>query len=173
MDSIPSLASLRYYGGFFFFVLISLACCVAVGGGFSTARAAEQITFSWNPNPQSDNVLGYRLYVGQSSRFDDDGLVKPAPSYQYYIDFSSSQRCLSTDSGPVCETYTDDEVTCEGIYGEEPRCTLYKLRGRNYVAMTAYNAQQESDFTDELNVESVVSPQDLVLLQVIYSLLLK
>ena len=179
MDSIPSSTGPRVFEGVFRSCRICLLCCFLVVGGFSSALAADQVSFSWRANPQADNVVGYRLYYGAGSRFDTGGLVKSGFTYDYYLDFSDSQRCQLTDSGPVCETYSDNEVYCEGLYGETPKCTLYNLEGTYYFTMTAYNAQAESDYTGELRgyfskISSKLppSPQTLGVLQQVYTLLL-
>jgi len=151
MDSIPSFLRPQFSGGIIFFLFVSLLCCLGIDGDCSSAYAADQVTFSWRANPQSDDVVGYRLYLGSASRFDGSGFVKQDFSYASYLDFTDSQRCVLTDSDPVCETYSVAEVDCEGIYGETPSCTLYNLEGQYYFAMTAYNAQAESDYTAELS----------------------
>lgn len=181
MDSLPSSTAPRLFEGVSIFCRICLLCCICILGGFTPARAADQVSFSWRANPLEDNVLGYRLYYGSSSRFDTGGIVKSGFSYASYLDFTDSQRCQLTESGPVCETYTADEVQCEGLYGETPKCTLYNLQGTYYFTMTAYNAQAESDYTGELSgyfsktstlSTPTPSPQVLGMLQQVYSLLL-
>ena len=181
MDSISSLVRPRFFGGMTFNLFVSLFCCLGIGSNCSFVFAADQVTFSWRANPQSDDVVGYRLYLGSSSRFDGAGLVKQDFSYAYYLDFIDSQRCMLTASGPVCETYTEAEVDCEGIYGETPSCTVHNLEGQYYFAMTAYNAQAESDYTVELRGYfysldggvSLLSPEVMASLQQVYMLLRK
>jgi len=150
MDTLPSLSGPRMFGGVVFFVF----CFFVLGGtgsGVSAAQASEQVTFSWRANPQDDNVVGYRLYYGSGSRYDGGGHLKSGFSYDYYLDFATSQRCRTTKSGPVCEQYRDNEVRCEGLNTETPTCTLYGLvGGYKYFTMTAYNAQAESAYTKEL-----------------------
>ncbi len=179
MDSIPSSTGPRVFEGVFRSCRICLLCCFLVVGGFSSALAADQVSFSWRANPQTDNVVGYRLYYGADSRFAAAGVLKSGFSYTYYLDFTDSQRCRLTDSGPVCETYTDSDVYCEGLYGETPKCTLYDLDGQYYFTMTAYNAQAESDYTGELSgyfskisSKPPPAPQTLGMLQQVYTLLL-
>ena len=167
----------RLWRGVIFYVFICLLGCILTGGGFSIAQAASQVTLSWRANPQSDNVLGYRLYFGATSRLDSSGFQKSGFLYTYYLDFTDSQRCVVAGAEPVCETYTDD-VSCEGLYGETPRCTLYNIQGWTYFAMTAYNAQAESSYTDELSGYYRSSADPLTLsevasvLQPVHSLLL-
>ena len=178
MDSIPSISGLRSVGGVFFFLFISLFGWLPFEGAFSRAAAADKVTFSWRANPLEDNVIGYRLYAGPSSRFVSAGVTKSNFSYGFYIDFADSQRCQLTASGPVCETYTSDEVSCVGLYGETPKCTLNNLEGRYYFAMTAYNAQAESDYTGELSGyftksgQASASPQVIGAMKQAYLLLL-
>jgi len=182
MDSIPSSTGPRVFEGVFLSGRICLFCCLLVIAGFSSALAADQVSFSWRANPQGDNVLGYRLYYGPSSRFAAGGMAKSGFTYAYYLDFTDSQLCRLTDSGPVCETYSDNEVYCEGLYGETPKCTLYNLEGQYYFTMTAYNTLAESDYTGELSgyfgkfkalSSSPPTPGVLATLQQIYVLLLK
>ncbi len=172
MDSVKTLFGRRCFGGVFFFFFVSLAGWLPLEGAFSSAAAADKVTFSWRANPLRDNVIGYRLYAGPSSRFVSSGVTKADFNYGYYIDFTESQRCQLTASGPVCETFTSDEVACVGLYGETPKCTLNNLEGRYYFAMTAYNAQAESDYTGELSgyfkkagTSSAMSPVYLLLLK--------
>ena len=61
-------------------------------------------------------------------------------------------------------------VFCEDSFRETLKCTINDLPGGLYFAMTAYNAQAESDYTNELHTS--VSPQKLAVLQQVYSLLL-
>jgi hypothetical protein len=151
MKSIPSLVRPQFSGGIALSLFVSLCCWSGIYGTCSFASATDQATFSWRANPQSDDVVGYRLYLGSQSRFDEHGLVKQNFSYASYLDFTGSKRCALTDSGPVCETYTEAEVDCEGMNGATPSCTLHNLAGKYYFAMTAYNAQAESDYTAELS----------------------
>jgi len=147
LDSNTSLVRPQFSRGFAFLLL----CFLGIHGNCSSAFAADQVTFSWRANPQSDSVMGYRLYFGSTSRFEKRGLVKQDFPYTFYLDFTSSRRCQLTDSVPACETYTNAEVDCEGIYSETPSCTLHYLKGQYYFAMTAYNAQAESDYSRELS----------------------
>ncbi len=174
MSSLPPSAGPRFHGGVVFFFLFCLLCWGGISVGVSTVQAEDQATFSWRANPQGDNVLGYRLYYGPSSRLDSDGHAKSGFSYAQYLDFARSERCRLTDSGPVCETYSESEVTCEGLYGATPKCTLHGLGGWKYFAMTAYNAQAESSYTAELkSFFGAASPEIVANLHAIYSILLK
>lgn len=140
-------------------MFIMLVCCI--GGSFSNAAAATEVSFSWRANPAEDNVVGYRLYYGHGSRFTTSGTPKPDFSYSSYLDFTESERCELTDSGPVCEPYSKEEVKCVGLNGAAPKCTMYNLKGTYYFAMTAYNTTAESDYTPELKgyFSNTVSPQ--------------
>jgi len=151
MESTPSLVRPQFPEGIALALCVSLCCWLGINATCSFASAADQATFSWRANPQSDDVVGYRLYLGSISRFDERGLVKQNFSYASYLDFTDSRRCTLTDSGPVCEMYTEAEVHCEGMKGTTPSCTLHNLAGQYYFAMTAYNAQAESDYTGELS----------------------
>jgi hypothetical protein len=113
------------------------------------------------------------LYYGSNSRLDSSGHVKSGFSYAQYLDFSSSQRCRLTDSGPVCETYNSSEVNCVGLYGETPKCTIHGLTGWKYFTMTAYNTQAESDYTTELkSFFGAASPEIVGSLHAVYTILL-
>ncbi|HFQ90719.1 MAG TPA: hypothetical protein ENK27_11660 [Desulfobulbus sp.] len=120
-----------------------------VSGSLTGALAAGQVTFSWRANPPEDHVLGYRLYYGTRSRFDSTGHPRPGFHYDSFIDFTESERCDGSDP-QSCEALSAGEVVCENLWGDTPRCTVSGLTGPLYVAMTAYNAQMESDYTHEL-----------------------
>ncbi|GEM_PF-927444 len=159
---------------------------VLLAGGLPSALAAQDVTFSWRANPPQDNVIGYRLYYGPESRFDASGRLKAGFHYQEFIDFTEFERCDGAD--PLsCDALSTAEVQCEGLYGDTPRCTVSGLSGPLYFAMTAYNAQAESSYTRELQLQppiaqaspsipgtgrGTVSPAAVRALQQVYSLLL-
>ncbi len=148
----------------------SVACFLLaaffVSADLSPAQAAEGITFSWRANPVEDEVVGYRLYYGQESRLTGG-------QYERYIDFTSSESCLADTIGYGCEPLAADAVSCEDLFRETPKCTVNGLPGGLYFAMTAYNAQAESDYTHELqSTSNSVSPQKLAVLQQVYKLIL-
>ena len=134
-----------------------------VSANVSPVQAGEGVSFSWHANPIEDEVIGYRLYYGEESRF-------AAGNYDYYIDFTSWQRCPAGRGGLGCEPLPGDTVTCQDLFRETPQCTVHDLQGRLYFAMTAYNTQAESDYTQELKF---ISPDVFVALQAVYSLLLR
>ncbi len=172
MDSPPSSTRLRSQQGVILF-LITFFFAGGAGVGVSSAQDNSQLTFSWRANPKDDNVIGYRLYYGSSSRYADGGKVKSGFSYTYYLDFANSQRCRTTASGPVCEQYRDNEVKCEGLNTESPKCTLYGMDGYKYFTMTAYNSQMESNYTRELkSYFGVASSAFVGALHGIYTILL-
>lgn len=116
-------------------------------------HALEQITFSWQANPPDEQVLGYRLYYGSSSRYARNGLPIPYFSYDYYIDYFNFERCLADGSDTYCEKLDFNDMQCENLLGDTPHCTIYNLPGQKYFfAMTAYNTETESDYTNELRV---------------------
>lgn len=142
----------------------SVVCFLLVAFFVSSAQAA--VTFSWRANPVEDEVVGYRLYYGQESRLTGG-------QYERYIDFTSSESCPADTIGYGCEPLADDAVSCEDLSRETPRCTVNDLPGGLYFAMTAYNAQAESDYTHELqSTSNSVSPQKLAVLQQVYKLIL-
>ena len=151
---------------------------MVLSGSPIALHAGETVSFSWQANPPDDYVIGYRLYYGSTSRFDSNGRPKANFFYDYYIDFSDFERCDPGGTGTVCEMLNLDQVECENLSGDFPRCTLYNLQGLLYFAMTAYNTQEESDYTLELSVfldgeVTPVSPGVQAVLQQIYILLLK
>ncbi len=119
-----------------------VAACIAVFSN-SSAEAEEGFSFSWQPNPVTDEVVEYRLYYGANSRYSAGG-------YSYYIDLTHSQRCPAGGNGYGCEPLPADAISCENLFREDPKCTLYTLRGHVYLAMTACNAWSESNYTHEV-----------------------
>ncbi len=117
---------------------------------FSIANAGMDVTFSWQANPVDDNVIGYRRYYGTKSRFNTNGSLKSNFSYDYFIDFSELERCDAANSDALCETLSSDELQCESLYQSNPKCTVSNLNGYLYFTLVAYNAQDESDYTHEL-----------------------
>ena len=140
-----------------------LVMAFLVCAGVAPVNAGEGVSFSWRANPVEDEIVGYRLYYGNMSRF-------VAGNYDFYIDFTTLQRCPASNNGSECEPLPDDAVTCQDLFRDNPHCTVYDLQGSVYLAMTAYNAQTESDYTQELNY---ISSEVVVGLQAVYGLLLK
>lgn len=132
-------------------LVVSFASPVVAGDGFS---------FSWQPNPATDEVVGYRLYYGSSSRSVTGG-------YDYYIELNSGQRCPAGGNGFGCEPLPAGALSCQNLFRDNPTCTVYNLPGHVYLAMTACNAWSESAYTHEV----AFPPRPLVLSQV-YKLLL-
>ncbi|HEB49312.1 MAG TPA: hypothetical protein ENI89_01770 [Desulfobulbus sp.] len=134
---------------------LSAFCCFLVlallllSGGLADALAAGEVTFSWRANPPEDNVIGYRLYYGTTSRFDSAGRPRPGFHYDRFIDFTEWERCEGGDP-QLCQALAAGEVVCENLWSDTPRCTLSGLTGPLYFAMTAYNAQSESSYTREI-----------------------
>ena len=142
-----------------------------VSAGVSHVQAGEGVSFSWRANPVEDEIVGYRLYYGQESRL-------AASSYEYYIDFTSWERCPAGQDGFGCEPLPADAVTCQDLFLETPTCTVFDLQDRLYFAMTAYNAIAESDYTQEVSVlidknGNQIPVARLAVLQQVYSLLLR
>lgn len=142
----------------FFFFLILLASVSPV-----KANVPGKVTFSWRANPPEDNVIGYRLYYGGYSRFNSNGIPKSNFSYAYYIDFADQMRCDGYGDGLSCRMLRPEELQCENLYGDVPKCTIPNLHGHLYFALTAYNAQSESGFTPELRL--TVNPKGLAAVQ--------
>ncbi len=128
------------------FLVVSL---LLLTGPATSALAAGELAVSWRANPPEDNVLGYRLYYGATSRFDSTGHLKPGFQYDRFIDFTESERCEGSNP-QSCEALTAEDVVCENLWGDTPRCSISGLVGPLYLTMTAYNAQEESAYTREL-----------------------
>jgi len=143
----------------FFFSLLF----VVLNVGSVAAGVPGSMTFSWQANPDNENVIGYRLYYGAYSRFYANGVPKQNFSYDHYIDFTDQLRCNPWDLADSCELLTLEELQCINLYGQVPKCTVSKLHGDLFFALTAYNAQAESDYTPELKVR--VNPAGLAAAQ--------
>ena len=134
--------------------------------GLGTAEAA--VSFLWQANPPEEEVLGYRLYYGTSSRYVVGG-------YAQYIDFGSLQRCPADGHGLGCVPLGTDAVTCENLYRDSPKCTVNDLSGHLFFAMTAYNATSEGEYSAEVEYvpPGTISPKLIMTLHLVYSLLLE
>jgi hypothetical protein len=165
---MPELGPSKIIGGVFLLFTV-LHNIFPVG-----ALALEKITFSWQANPPHEYVLGYRLYYGSSSRFNDNGLPIPNFSYDYYLDFNNFERCVADETGSNCEKLDFNELRCENLLNESPRCTIYNLPARyDFFAMTAYNAETESGYTYELSARELNATANRGVVQMVNLLLLK
>jgi len=153
----------------FLFVVLIFVIFALFGKEPVKAAAADNLTFQWQANPTEENVTGYRLYYGPQSRYDSDGSLRENFSYPQYIDFSEQIRCSGTEYND-CETLDSQDLQCEGLYSETPRCTVYGLRGTLFLTMTAYTNIAESGFTAELESATPIQLQTVV--QIIDMLLL-
>jgi len=169
---------IRYFKGV---CNISAACLLMVAffvfAGVSNVQAEGEISFSWSANPVEDQIIGYRLYLGQESRYDAENQLKMNFSYDYYIDFTSWEYCPADGDGYGCAPLPDGAVSCVDLFQENPKCTIQNSQNWSFFTLTAYNSQEESDYTPELNLQNDVngnslSPGQLATLQVVYSLLL-
>ena len=119
-------------------------------------------------------MIGYRLYYASTSRFNPNRTLKAGFSYEYYIDFGESKRCAVDGTDANCQDLDPDDCQCENLYGDTPLCSVKKLQGVQFFAMTAYNAQAESDFTPELSVRfDATGPRVSAVLSAINTLLLE
>ncbi len=149
-----------------------------ISGSTVGAHTSEGISFSWAPNPDDDYVIGYRLYYSSESRFDSNGKPKTDFSYDYYIDLAESERCVSDGDGTDCEILELADLQCNDLYGDSPNCSINNLQEGLHLAMTAYNAEAESDYTQELyyavtpNPTPNPTPNTLAAVQMIQALLL-
>lgn len=147
--TVISLKSARAFARSIFILFLLL---LTSGSGAAEASVGGSVSFKWRANPPEDYVIGYRLYYGESSRFNSNGASKANFSYDYYIDFAEQERCEGGSNGTECMALNSTELDCRNLYGDVPQCTVSKLHGLLYFALTAYNAQTESNFTKELYV---------------------
>ncbi len=145
------------------FSILIITLIVISRGGAAVAGVGSQVSFSWQANPLDDYIVGYRLYYGGSSRYNAKGKLKTDFAYDYYIDFAKGKRCVPGSSGRDCEFLGSQELQCTNLSGQYPSCTIYKLHGHLYFALTAYNTQAESGFTPEL--KATVNPLGLAAVQ--------
>lgn len=148
-------------------ILTFLFILVVLNAGLAEAKLLKDVAFKWRANPPGDHVIGYRLYYGGTSRFKSNG------KYDYYIDFATQKRCVVTNTGTTsCKFLSSNELKCNNLYGNNPKCTVSNLHGHLYFALTAYNAQVESGYTRELKL--TVNPKNLAAVQnAITTILLK
>lgn len=151
-------------------VLIFTVLFLLISSGSALAYTPQGVSFSWKANPAEDYVVGYRLYYSSESRFDYNGNLKTNFSYDYYIDFSESERCVPGTDGTDCKILELTDLQCGDLYGDSPECTIHNLQGVKYLAMTAYNAQAESDYTYELKYIDIANK--LAAVQMIQSILI-
>ena len=130
-----------------FILFLFLFTC---GSEAAEASVGGNVSFKWKANPPEDYIIGYRLYYGGNSRFNSNGVPKANFSYDYYIDFAEQKLCLAGSDKTNCKMLSADDLQCKNLYGDGPQCTVSKLHGLLYFALTAYNAQSESAFTEEL-----------------------
>lgn len=128
----------------------SLFLFMVFWGAFSVhqAEASQGVTFQWKRGAEPD-ILGYRLYYGDHSRFSASAAGE---GYNSYLDLISWERCSTDSNRPACETLGVDEITCTNLEGSRPQCTVKGLSGGlKYFAVTSYNPRIESDFSRELH----------------------
>ncbi|MBM9606093.1 hypothetical protein [Desulfopila inferna] len=130
-----------FISGLFIFVLYA---------GYANAYDNGTVELTWQENPPEEYVVGYRLYYGSDSRFDDNGNLKSNFAYNYFIDVFESVRCSNYDN--TCEYLAPDELTCITDNVNDPLCTVGNFEGTAYLAMTAYDDNEESDYTHELTI---------------------
>lgn len=131
------------------FVSAILVFLIIFGGQFAHAGVSKDIKVQWKANPSHENIIGYKLYYGNKSRYDSKGRLKKGFKYDYCVDFTELMRCSGSNYSK-CVDLGSAQVNCSNLYGDNPKCILKKLSGNNYFALTAYNAQEESSFTYEL-----------------------
>jgi len=151
-------------------ILMLLCIAVSVVMYCETAFAGKSdnnISFKWKANPSSENIVGYKLYYGKKSRFDANGSLKSNFKYDYCVDFTELIRCSGSNYSN-CVDLGSAQLECQNLYTATPQCTLKNLKGKKYFSLTAYNYQNESSFTKELN-----NFQNRMVLSSVYDILLK
>ena len=138
----------------FLFLLLFLL----FGVQYLHASTDNSVSFSWLANSADEDVVGYRLYYGDYSRFNTDGSLKLDFSYRYVIDLNHAEKCDLVYEN--CTTLKEEELDCSNLYGDKPSCTLKQLSGRKYFSLTAYNYYGESQYTKELYQSFItITPQ--------------
>jgi len=151
------------------FILLYIAFSFVLHCGSAYAENSDNITFNWKANPSSENIVGYRLYYGMKSRFNENGSTKFNFQYDYCVDFTELLRCSGSnyydcvDLGPA-------QLECQNISSANPKCTLKNMKGQKFFALTAYNYQSESSFTHELKLINTSSHSSTLIS--VYELLL-
>lgn len=135
-------------GPLFMLVVFVLLLLSGSADAYTNGRA----TFQWKANSPQENVAGYRLYYGTKSRLDANGKPKSNFSYDYYIDLAESVRCNNLSYSNDCEYLAPNELSCKGLDAGSPSCLLSNLKGTLHLAMTAFNASQESGYTKEIKI---------------------
>ncbi len=146
-------------------LLLALFFAASTGPSPVIAATGKNVSFQWQSNPTSENVVGYKLYYGKNSRFYVSGNQKPSFKYEYCVDFTERTRCSGANYSN-CEDLGPAKLYCENLYTQTPKCTLKNIYGNNYFALTAYNNNMESGFTHELKMINAVS------LSAVYEILL-
>lgn len=138
-------------------LFITTIIAVITFNGYSNRAFAADVSFCWHPNSVYENVLGYRLYYGSSSRFQSNGSLKSNFSYDYYIDFNFAQKCSIATN--ICTPLTSKDYSCSDLGSSSPLCTVHNLSGTNYFTLTAYNMFGMSPYSQEIAISSsTVSP---------------
>ncbi len=127
-----------------FIIVLALSVKAAVA-----VNASDSACFSWKQNPASEEILGYRIYYGNQSRFNSDNSLKNNFSYTQFIDLTENVRCHGPDYS-ICEQIDSNLLECEDLFSDDPRCTLYNLSGKLYFTITAYSNDAEGAFTYEI-----------------------
>lgn len=87
---------------------------------------ADPVSFSWLPNPETDQITGYRLYTGSTFSTPDNATVIPPSMNHATIDVAPGQ-CVwltafrseieSAPAGPLCYHAVVVELVLEGSKG--------------------------------------------------------
>ena len=120
--------------------------CAMVMGAllFAVVALAADVTLQWDPNPTEENVTGYTLYVGTTSRFD------PAfTGYDTEIDVGSvTQHIVTMPELPPSTTHPGGPDGTQAYY----------------FAVTAHNAiGLVSAYSDEVATAALSAPEGTVI----------
>lgn len=104
----------------------------------------------WTANGPEENIQGYNIYVGTSSRYNDDQQRKDNFHYEYVIDLNTKLSC-SLPAMESCTVLSDSILSCADLNEENPTCTFLNLPQNTtfYFTATAFNNLSESDYSDE------------------------
>ena len=134
---VPSLLIFLLF--LFFLTIFSPHLCLAV-----------DVTMGWAANGPEENVQGYKIYAGRSSRYDDKQQLKDNFHYEYLIDLNTKLSCSLPDM-ENCTVLSGDKLSCADLDQENPTCTFLILAKNTafYFTATAFNDFSESDYSDE------------------------
>ena len=130
-----------------FLVLVNILSAVIFSSSFASENNGT--TFEWRPNPSNEKIIGYRLYYGNTSRYNSKGNLKSKFKYDSYIDFSSGKLCAGNNF-KKCKDMTSSDFKCSKDITGKTKCTIFNIKGNKYFSLTAYNFIKESNYSKEI-----------------------